>query len=190
VTYRNLIIAAAISSPDHPFWQWLARRNGRIAGLGLHLRLEVLRDNTAENADQQPDWTQPLQTLSGIPDVHVRLEWVGCIFDLGQPCIAQWLKQHGRLINHLTVELRISEDRLNLRQFSEAAAPCRSIDLTINLTSSQVIDLADLSHVAGSLQNLHCATIMEWASLRGTIALSTMSQLTSLHVTNQDLGNE
>jgi hypothetical protein len=81
VSYSNLSLAAAISSPDHPSWQWLAKRSGRIAGLSLELRLGVPNDGNdddgTEDADQLIVWTQPLQTLSSIPGVQLRVEWAG-----------------------------------------------------------------------------------------------------------------
>jgi hypothetical protein len=78
VTYRNLTLAATIISPDHPAWQWLAKRSGRIAGLSLELRLrpelagdddsfEVDTDDddtyveATQNIAQVLDWMQPLQ---------------------------------------------------------------------------------------------------------------------------------
>jgi hypothetical protein len=103
VAYSNLLLATEISSPDHPFWQWLVKKSGRIAGLSLELRLAVLGDDgdeddhdddddePTENADQLPDWTQPLQSLSAIPGVQLRVTWGGKIADLDHPCISLWL---------------------------------------------------------------------------------------------------
>jgi hypothetical protein len=65
--------------------------------LELHLDMpnkDVVDD---DNDDQGPDWTQALQTLSGIPAVQLRLVWGGNIADLNHPCIAVWVKQHGQL---------------------------------------------------------------------------------------------
>jgi hypothetical protein len=189
VTYSNLFVIATISSPDHPFWHWLAKRDVRIAGLKLDLCW--LNDGAAENADQLPDWMQPLQTLSGIPGVLLDVKCVGGIADVDHACIAQLLKPHGRMISHLVVELHVSEDRLKLREFSEAAAPCRSIDLTIWHSPGELIDLADLQPVAASLHDLICESDQsEWCSLRGTSALISMSQLTALHLAYEDLGSE
>jgi hypothetical protein len=55
VTYSNIVLAAAISSPVHPIWQWLARRLGRIADLSL-----VLEAAPVTIAGQVPAWVQPL----------------------------------------------------------------------------------------------------------------------------------
>jgi hypothetical protein len=188
VTYRNLILAAFISSPGHPVWQWLAKRSGRIAGLRLELSLAVPGDydyaddeeedgeDSTEGTYQLPDWTQPLQTLSGIPDVELKVEWLGGIADLDHPCIALWLKQYGQLISHLTVEVHVSTYMLKLREFTDAASPCRSIDLTIRHYSSQAIDLADLEPVACSLKRF-----MWWhGSLRGATVFTGMTQLVHL----------
>jgi hypothetical protein len=132
-----------------------------------------------ELADQLPNCI--LQTLSGIPGVQLRLEWVGGIEDPNHPCITQWLKQYGQLISHLIVWVHVSEDRLKLKDFSTAAAPCRSIELEIRHPSHQVIDLADLNPVAGSLHDLICRSCdVEPGSLIGTSTFNSMSQLTAL----------
>jgi hypothetical protein len=180
VVYSNLAFAAVISSPDHPIWQWLAKRSGRVAGLSLNLRLED--SDPRQNADQLSKWIQPLQTLSGIPGVELRLEWVGIADHVDHPCIVQWLKQHGQLISHLIVEVDV-DSGLELRDFSKAAAACRSIDLTMR---SNVIDLSDLSDVAGCLHRLYCGPDHDWidGSLGGTSTLESMSQLTALHLNN------
>jgi Leucine-rich repeat (LRR) protein len=186
VTYSNLCVAAAISSPDHPFWQWLARRSGRIAGLTLKLRL-------TNHVGQLSGWRQPLQTLSRIPDVQLRFKWVGSIADVGHPCISQWLQHHVQLISHLTLDVEVSRDRLKLRDVSEAAAPCRAIDLRIWHSTRHVVDLADLQPVASSLHSLTCQpspSDQGRGSLRGTIAFSSMSQLTTLHMHQEDLRSE
>jgi Leucine-rich repeat (LRR) protein len=202
VTYCNLFLAAAISSPDHPVWPWLASRSGRIAGLSLELHLGVANDHddedddddATEHADQPPDWMQPLQTLSGIPDVQLRVKCVGRIADMDDPCIAQWVKQYGQLISHIIVEVNVSQKGLNLREFSEAiSAPCRSIDLTICHSANQVVDLADLAPVAGSLQSLMCepsADVYGPGTLIGASAFKGMSQLTALHFIFEGFENE
>jgi hypothetical protein len=110
---------------------------------------------------------------------------------LDHPFIAQWLKQHGHLISKLTVEVHVSEDRLKLRDFCQAAAACRSIDLEISHLSYQVVDLADLAPVAGCLQSLLCQP-EGWAngSVRGASAFSSMLQLTKLEFYREDLRSE
>jgi hypothetical protein len=186
VTYSNLILAAAISSPVHPVWQWLAKRNGRVAGLSVELR-------ATQNGEQLSGWMQALQTLSGIPSVQLRLEWIGRIAGVDHPCIAQWLKQHAQLISHLTAEVDIGEGSLTLKEFSEAAAACRSINLRTRHVCDEVVDLSDIDAVAGSLQSLKCEPT-GWSfadgNLRGTSALNCMSQLSALHFGREDLENE
>jgi hypothetical protein len=189
VTYSNIIVAAVISSPDHPVWQWLAKRSGRVAGLNLKLRLEG--DDATQYAGQSYVWVQPLETLSSIPDVQLRIEWVGSIGDLDHPYVAQWLKQHGQLISHLTMGIHVSNDRLKLREFAEAAANCRSIDLAIRHSHSQVLDLSDLDAVSASLHRLTFKPSgMERGSLRGATAFNSMSQLATLRLDREDFVNE
>jgi hypothetical protein len=121
----------------------------------------------------------------------MEVECVGMINDLDHPWIAQWLKQHGRLISQLTMEVDVSADRLKLRDFFEAAAPCRSIDLAFTHFPNQMVDLADLAPIAGSLQGLNCEpNYIVWGSLRGTSAFNSMSQLTGLRLNSENLGNE
>jgi Leucine-rich repeat (LRR) protein len=185
MTYSNVILGAVISSPDHPGWKWLVKRRGRIAGVSLAIRATL-------DLNQLPDWMQLLGILSGIPRVQLRVEWVGTIADVNHPFIAQWLKQHGQLISHLTLDVNVREDRIKLKEFSEAAAPCRSIDLTVLHSLDQVVDLSDLDAVAGSLDCLSCEPSEDWANgvLRGISALTSMSQLSALRFASEDLGRE
>jgi hypothetical protein len=185
VTYSNLILAAVISSPDHPAWQWLAKRNGHIDGLSLKLCV-------GQNGDQLSGWMQPLQTLSSIPSVQLRVEWVGSIDELDHPFISQWLRQYAQIISHLTIEVDVSEDRLKLRDFSEAAAPCSSLDLTVSTYFfNQVVDLADLAPVAASLQRLHCQSRTgQHDCFNGAQAFTSMSHLTALRLELVDFQTE
>jgi hypothetical protein len=199
VTYRNLIFATAIRTPDHPLWQWLGKRSGRIDGLELDLCLkdddveeeedededtDDDGDDAIENAEQLLRWMQPLQTLSGIPGTQLKLRWDGVIDRMGHPCIAQWLREHGQLISRLNVEVDISKRKLALRGFSKAAAACRSIDLKICHAPNHVVDLADLDAVAGSFHSLSCEVDLDWeeGTLRGASVFNSMSQLTTLHL--------
>jgi Leucine-rich repeat (LRR) protein len=152
----------------------------------------MLGDDTTEDADQLSSWMQPLQTLSVTPNVQLRVEWVGVIIaDLDHPCIAQWLKQLGKLISHLTVAVEISNDRLKLRDFAVAAAPCRSINLTIWHGSNEILDLADLAPIAGSLNRLSFEpNDLGCGWLKGASSFSSMSQLTTLHVHRESFGTE
>jgi hypothetical protein len=184
VKYNNLFLAAAISSPGHPVWQWLAKRIGCIAGLRLELRI-------SEDRGQLPDWMQALQTLSGIPGAELRIEWLDPIARLDHPCIALWLKQHGQFISQLKVEVHVSEGSLKLKDFCEAAAPCKSIDLTIGHAPNQVFDMSDLEPVTRSLHSLLCGRgILTSGSLRGASTLNSMSHLTALHLDGEDFTEE
>jgi hypothetical protein len=148
-------------------------------------------DDSTEDADQLPDWVQSLQTLSDIPGLQLKVKWVGVVHGLDHPCVAYWLKQHGVLINHLTVVVQVSEGGLTLKDFSKAAAPCRSIHLTVNHRSNQVVDLTDLAPVAGSLLSLTCKPNgYALGSLRGASAINSMSQLTALRIQYENLQGE
>jgi hypothetical protein len=145
-------------------------------------------DESVHDADKLSGWKHPLQTLSSIPGVQLIVETVGSIQDLDDPFIDLWLKQHGHLISHLSVELDVSEDRLDLLEFSEAAAPCRSIHLAISDSTGQVVDLADLGPMAGSLHYLTCDayTAEERGILRNATAFQSMSQLTALELDREE----
>jgi hypothetical protein len=113
------------------------------------------------------------------------------IYDLDHSCIAQWLQQHGQLVSHLTVEVLVSKDRLNLKDFSKAAAPCASIDLTVRHSEFLVVDLAELQPVAGSLQCLNLPSRDESCGrVRGVSAFSSMSRLTVLQLEYEEFENE
>jgi hypothetical protein len=209
VTYCNLFLAAAISSPDHPVWQWLAERSGRISGLSLKLCLYSkprgergwdADEDAGDDADQLPAWMQRLQTLSRIPGLQLTVELVDTISSLSDPFLAQLLKQHIQIISHLIMEVSISKKRLKLQDLSEAVAPCRSLDLTISHHFDEYpVDLADLAPVAGTLRCLTCQSTGaenpgrmrgQPKSLRGSSAFSSMSQLTALELRSEFFTNE
>jgi hypothetical protein len=112
---------------------------------------------------------------------------VDTIADWWHPCIDQWLKQHGELISHLTVRVRVSDARLKLRDFSKAAARCRSLELTVLRSESEVVDLADLKPVAGCLRRFDCSG---HGSLIGISDLKSMSRLVALRLESEDFGSE
>jgi hypothetical protein len=145
--------------------------------VNLELRAEA-------DEDQLPDWREPLQILSSIPGVQLAVEWVGSIDDVNHPFITQWLKQHGQRFSHIDVEVDVSKERLKLRDFAAAAAPCRSIDLMISHTPWQVVEVSDLDLVAGSLQSLYLENSCEdyGSGLIGANRFNNMSQLTALHL--------
>jgi hypothetical protein len=153
-------------------------------------------EEAKKSPDQPPDWMQPLQTLSKIPNVQLRVEWVGKIYSVDHPFISLWLKQHGQLISHLTMEIFVRNDRdlTHLRDFCEAAAPCQSVDLTISHPWVQEIDLVDLDALAGSLHRLRCSSTcgLAWGSgiLRRPRAFASMSQLTGLHLAGEGFETE
>jgi hypothetical protein len=169
VTYSNLVWAATIYRPDHPIWQWLHKRIGRIVGLILDVCVEV---GSWIEDDLDVGWIRSLQALTGIPGLQLTVEWY--VTGNRDPAsghfqVAQWMKQHGQIISHLKAEVYVDteegggyrgEDGLLLRTFSESAAQCRSIDLSVNLRHGARIDLADLKPVPSSLYRLFCVPAM------------------------------
>jgi hypothetical protein len=186
VTYRDIHVPRTIRSPAHQVWHWLAQRSGRVAGLSLDLDLVIAPNEAAE-------WMQPLQILSGIPSVQLRrVVWNLIYADQKHPCITQWLRQHGRNINHLEVEARISEDMLELRELAEAAAVCKSVDLSIVHEPNQVIDLAELAPLRGSLRCFTCECDDDDGEgiLSSVRALSSLQQLTSFNLHHETFTTE
>jgi Leucine-rich repeat (LRR) protein len=137
------------------------------------------------------EWMQLLQILSDIPGIQLRrVFWGHSNADQNHPCITQWLRQHGKAINHLHVEAGISEDRLNLRELVEAAAPCRSMDLFIVHHPNQVIDLAKLATLGGSLRYFRCDSYIDDGILSGVRALSSLQNLTRLDLCNEAISDD
>jgi hypothetical protein len=189
VTYSNIHVPGTIRSSAHQVWQWLAKRMGRIAGLRLQLCMEIEEYEGVDN-DELLEWTQSLQALSGIPDVQLRVKWEGNMFYQNHLCLNRWLRQHGQTISHLTVQFEISDDRLNLRDFAEAAASCKSVDLSVLHDEEEATDLAELAPLAGSLERLICKCGPYDGFLSGFGALSSLRQLTCLHLCHEDLTRE
>jgi Leucine-rich repeat (LRR) protein len=194
VTYSNIHVPGIISTPHHEVWWWLAKRSGRIAGLSLQLCLLAHPDAklSLDKLHEMTYWMKPLETLIGIPSVHLGVECRTIINDRDHLCLTQWLKRIGEKINHLTMALVISEDRLKLEEFAEAAAACQSIDLMIEHDFNTAINLAELAPLGDSLQCLTCCR--DWGSgggdtrfLKGLSALDSFQQLTSLVLFNEDL---
>ena len=179
VTYRNLHVDKPLHNLAHPFFQWLAKRHGRIAGLTAELRLV-----TVHNPEQ-------LQVMFGIPGLHLTVCYDAEITSPDELFMTKVLIPHGHLIDHLTSFVCTKVDGLKLQDFCEAAAPCRSLDLTAEAPSGEPVNMGDLSPVAGSLVrlNLECDAIFNrFFKLESVSSLSILSQLTSLSLEDVDFG--
>jgi hypothetical protein len=208
VTYSNIHVPGRILSPDETVWECFTKKSGRVAGLNLELCVETHNvdspahdeelgwENEPPENDELHQWTQPMQTLSGIPGVQLRVTWRGRSAHWDHLYITRWLRQHGKTMNHLSVQVYISEDSLKLRDFAEAAAMCRSIDLEILHGNGVTIDLAELAALSGSLGRLLCECDSEdgFGIVRGLSASSSLQQLQQLTslclVNNEDLSDE
>ena len=171
VTYRNLHLdTPLISSLEHPFWPWLAKRRSRVDGLTAEVRLTV---GIPEHEPEQ------LQMMFGIPGPHLTLRCDGEISTPDDPFMVQVLRPHGALIEHLVFVASIGYvDGLALQGFCEAAAPCRSLDLTVKRADGRIPTSA-LAPVAGFLVRLDLTSILHCQS-ESVSSLSLLSQLTSL----------
>ena len=169
VTYRNLRLDKPLHSLGHPFFKWLAKRHGRIAGLTAELRLV-----TVDNLEQ-------LQVMFGIPGLHLTLRYDAEITAPDELFVTRVLIPHGHLIDHLISMVHINGGGLRLKDFCKAAAPCRSLDLTVGGSSEEPVNLGALTPVADSLVRLNMeSTYIFFRDLESASSLSSLSQLTSL----------
>ena len=183
VTYCNLHVDQAISSPDHPVCEWLAKRQGRITGLhGLTVDFgDTFRDTSTID---HPGWEQPLGALTSVHDAHltVRLR-VHTPWPSEHPFVAQWLRQHGGdLVDHLVASVS-NTDGAEVQEFCRAVAPCRSVDLDLS-HRTESFDLGALAPIAGTLVQLSSFTPGRavYGKLTGFSTFTSFSQLTSLFV--------
>ena len=183
VMYRNLHLGSQVNSLDHPFFQWLAKRHSRVAGLTAKLQLPIV--NSPGPVPEQ------LRVLFGIPGLHLTLRSDVLESAPDDPLMTKVLRPHGHLIDHLISEVWINEDGLKLQDFCEAAAPCRSLDLTIRSFSEEPHNMGALSSVAGSLVRLNLySTTSRFNKLESGSSVSLLSQLTSLSLDKYDFGDE
>ena len=190
VSYRSLHATQPISSAEHPLWQWLAKRKGRITGLGVKVELDASLSTRKAKA-----WEGVLQTLSSIRDLHLTVSWVRDIFlrSVGvssqkHPFIRQWLGQYGHCINHLDAHVGFDAQRLPASTFCKAAAVCRSLRLDVAFLES--LDCNDFAPVSASLIGLTLRGVDGTAVLRDLGSLTCFQQLTALSLTGLDLADE
>ena len=189
VFYRDIHVRQIINSSVHPVWQWLEKRQGRVIGLKMEVEVDV--DSTVDeyDADPDPEWMQPLQTLAATPGLHLTVSCTGTIDAGEEPFMEEWLKPHGYLMDALTAEIEVSAGCLSLREFCEAAAPCRSIQLTVRHEDQVLLNLTDLAPVLGSLVQLDIEGKQSWGlgQIVGNFdTLISMPKLTSLSLTDLD----
>ena len=155
VSYRNIHVPRIITTSNHPVWKWLAERQGRVSGLNMQVHVETATtQHGPDAADPMPKWTQPLQTLSAIPGLHLIVYCRSTISARDEPFMEEWLKPHAYLMDSLRAEVAVGAEHLSLREFCEAAAPCRSIRLTVSHNSRERLNLSGLALVSGSLVDL------------------------------------
>ena len=175
VTYRNLHFGKPVKSLGHRFWPWLAKREGRIAGLTADVRLLRVGGLGPEQ----------LQVLFRIPGLHLTIHYDSEATAPLEAFVTKVLRPHGHLIDHLIAPVRIKEEELTLQDFGEAAAACRSLDLTARQYSEEPFDVGALDPVAGSLVRLNLASpgsLFSNSSLRKLSSFSRLSLLSLKHV--------
>ena len=184
IEYRNLRLDQPLHSLGHPFFRWLAKRQGRVAGLTAELQLHIVE--LRENKSKQ------LQLLFSTPGLHLTLRWIRQLGSPDDPFITKVLRPHGHLIDHLISIVCFHGDGLKLQHFCEAAAPCRSLDLTVGSSAEEPLNMGALSPVAGSLVRLNLRSSDDFppTELECVSSLSLLSQLTSLRLDECELGAE
>jgi hypothetical protein len=93
LTYHSIYVDHKIRSGQHPFWQWLGQREGRVKQLDLHV--EVMAPRWGQ---PQPNWEGPIQLLASVAECHLSLGAGGC-----WQSVMQWLDQGRQLIKKLTI---------------------------------------------------------------------------------------
>ena len=179
VKYRNLHLHHPVDSLDHPFFPWLARRHGRVAGLTAELRLLTVAGPGPEQ----------LQVMFGTPGLHLTLRYRAWITNSDHVFMTKVLRPHGHLIDLLKASVRISTDGLVLQDFCTAVAACRSLDLTAWQYSGEPLNMGTLDPVAGSLVRLDLASAgFLFRELEGLSTVSSFSKLSSLSLRKLRLG--
>ena len=190
VTYCNLHVNQAIDSPEHPFWEWLAKRKGRITGL-YGLTVDLGDDRQGTSSINHPGWEQPLGDLSSVHNARLTVRLgVSTPWQSEHPLVAQWLRQHGgNLVSHLDA-LVSSTDGTEVQEFSSAVAPCKSLDLSL-LHTTESFNLGALGPVAGTLVRLSVTFVgAGFGKLNGFNVFTSFAQLTSLSMTHGDFTYE
>ena len=196
VTYRNVFVNNAISSPDHFFWKWLAKRRGRIAGLVLNVLVssgaELVYDQGEQQGEQPAGWEGPWQSLAAVQDLELVLR----IHSLNrtQPDACQWLKQHSHLLADFTADVTVDSEELTLQSLSEALAPCEALHLTIYHRSLENFDMSGLGAVSSCLVKLNMNGDLfdasDSADLRGVTTIACLTKLTRLTLANYNCTSE
>ena len=183
VTYRNLHVEKPLWSLDHPFWSWLAKRRSRVAGLTAELHISTVGISEAE--------PEQLQVLLGIPGLHLTLHGNGVVSSPDDPFMAKVLRPHGHLIDHITFMVNVDGNGVKLQDFTEAAASCRSVNLTVGGSFEVPINMGSFKPLAGSLVYLSLESNSALpGKLESLSSLSLLSQLTSLSMNEFDLAGQ
>ena len=154
VRYRNLELGGFFSSPSGPVWQWLAARQGRIAGLSIKVNVEaphVPQDEHNNDIGTGVEWTRPLQILSAIQQLQltvVQLTYAGLVG--GDGTVLPWVKQYSHVMDELVAHISFGVDGLTLGDFCEAANSSKSLELHVyGLADGRSLDLSVLAAECG-----------------------------------------
>ena len=164
VTYRNIHVKRPLFNPDQGFWQWLAKRHSRIAGLTAEVHLFTVPVDPERQVEQ-------LQMLFAIPGLHLtlRCDYV-TISSHDDPFMTKVLRPYGHLVDQLMASICMGLEGLTLQDFCKAAAPCRRLELNVTQLEDnpgEPLNMGSLQPVAASLVRLNLASTASTVQARG-----------------------
>ena len=173
VIYLNIRLDNPLHSLGHPFLRWLAKRQGRVAGLTAELQLSAM-------IGPEPG-AEHLRMMFGIPGLHLTLRCMDLIRSPDDSIMTEVLRPYGHLVDHLISVVCIDGEGLRLQDFCVTAAPCRSLGLTVEDSSEEPCNIGALDLVANSLVQLRLMNRRGVSDKFENVgSLSSLSQLTLL----------
>ena len=191
-----------IESTDHPVWDWLAQREGKISGLTLTVAPYTVPDDLYEEVVYVDElrhqaWERPLQILSAIPGLQLTVQ-TPTPLDREHPFVTLWLMEHSHLIGVLTGFLFWAPSRpdlLSLEDFCSVAGQCSLIKLRLRHGDRILpLNLSSLTSLSNSLVeltvNAEVFSRQPPCRLEAVSALRSLSRLTGLGLISYDLRDE
>ena len=190
VIYCNLHLDQAISSPDHPVWSWVTKRQGRISGVSVTVDFGETRQGTCTIG--HPEWKPPLGALTNIDNAHLTVRLgIDTFRQQDYHLVAQWLKQHGGNIVDCLDAAVWSTYGAEVQELCEAVAPCRYVGLYMSHRTVS-FNLGALADLAGTPVQLTVTRDGFSANgrLTGFSAFTSLAQLTRLCIFDEHFVDE
>ena len=159
-----------ITSPNHPFWLYLAKRPGLLPSLTITV---APYKGDLDPQEEEQLWIKPLQNLSTVPDLHLSLDMA-----YNPPSVVmQWLQGHGHLVDKLKAALDTYEEgQLCVADFVKAASTCKSMVLNPAALPSELKAFSAFT----ALTHLTSLTFEHYYDMFGEDAFGTLAQLSNL----------